>query len=99
VRGPADRVLALALINHLAIANNVPFAPVLRQFARLGRSVILEFVPKTDPEVQLLMRNREDVFVDYDVEHVEAEAKAFFGIEHREPVADSGRTLFLLEPR
>jgi hypothetical protein len=72
---------------------------VLRQFARLGRSVILEFVPKTDPEVQLLMRNREDVFVDYDVEHVEAEVKAFFRIERREPVADSGRTLFLLEPR
>lgn len=92
-------MLALALIHHLAIANNVPIAPVLRQFARLGHSVILEFVPKTDPEVQLLMRNGEDVFVDYEVEHVEAEAKAFFGIEHREPVADSGRTLFLLEPR
>jgi hypothetical protein len=45
------------------------------------------------------MRNREDVFVDYDVEHVEAEAKAFFRIERRQPVADSGRTLFLLEPR
>lgn len=99
MRGPADLVLALALIHHLAIANNVPIAAVLRQFARLGRSVILEFVPKTEPKVQLLLRSREDLFVDYDVEHVEAEAKAFFRIEHREPVAGSGRILVLLEPR
>ena len=98
-RGPADLVLALALIHHLAIANNVPIRAVLEQFARLGRSAIVEFVPKTDPKVIQLLRSREDVFLDYDVDHFEAEAKSVFRIEQREPVGDSDRTLFLLGPR
>ncbi len=98
-RGSADLVLALALIHHLAIANNVSLASVLDLFSRLGRRAIVEFVPKSDPKVDLLLRNREDIFDEYDAAHFEAAAARVFSIEHREPVADSGRTLYLLGPR
>lgn len=96
-RGPADLVFALALIHHLVIANNIPIPVFLAYLARLGRSAIVEFVPKTDPKVQLLLRSREDIFLDYDLEHLEAEAKKLFRIKRRSPVGDSGRTLFLLD--
>lgn len=98
-RGPADLILALALIHHLTIANNLSFPSILDQLARLGRWAIVEYVPKDDPKVQLLMANREDVFSGYTVERFESAADARFHIQHREQVADSGRTLYLLGPR
>ncbi|MGH8524141.1 MAG: SAM-dependent methyltransferase, partial [Gammaproteobacteria bacterium] len=60
---------------------------------------IVEFVPKDDPKVQLLMQNREDVFSEYTMERFETVAGARFRIQHRAPVTDSGRTLYLLGPR
>ena len=98
-RGPADLVLALALIHHLAIANNVPLQSVLDLISRFGRWAIVEFVPKSDPKVQLLLQAREDVFTEYTVQRFEADAEEHFRIVHREQVGDSGRTLYLLGPR
>jgi hypothetical protein len=98
-RGPADLVLALALIHHLAIANNVSLTSIVDELYRLGRSVIVEFVPKDDPKVRAMLRNREDIFAEYGVERFESAAQASFRIEHRAPIADSGRTLYLLTPK
>ena len=98
-RGPADLALALAVIHHLAIANNVPLPLIVDQLARLGRSAIVEFVPKTDPKVQRLLRDREDIFDDYTEAVFEQHAQERFAIGRREPLADSGRTLYLLEAR
>jgi len=98
-RGPADLALALAVIHHLAIANNVPLPLIVDQLARSGRAVIVEFVPKTDPKVQRLLRDREDIFGDYSEAAFEESAEERFAISRREAVADSGRTLYLLEAR
>ena len=67
-RGPADTVLALALIHHLAISNNVPFDRLARFFASVCNSLIIEFVPKEDSQVQKLLITREDVFGNYNEE-------------------------------
>ena len=63
-RGPADMLMALALVHHLAIGNNVPFGRIAEWFARLGRHLVIEFVPKSDSQVQRLLASREDVFAD-----------------------------------
>ena len=65
-RGPVDAVLALALIHHLAIGNNVPLEHAAAFLAELGRDLIIEWVPKDDPRVRQLLATREDVFDDYD---------------------------------
>ncbi len=98
-RGPADLAMGLALIHHLAIANNVPLPGICAYLARLGRHAIIEFVPKDDPKVQLLLRDREDIFTEYTLEGFERAAETAFTITRREPVGDSGRTLFLLKRR
>jgi hypothetical protein len=64
-RGPADTILALALIHHLAISNNLPLESIARLFRGLGRHLIIEFVPKTDSQTQRLLVSREDIFPDY----------------------------------
>src|SRR5262249_27055753 len=63
--GGVDVVLALALIHHLAIANNVPIATVADFLGSIANCAIVEFVPKSDSQVQRLLASREDVFPNY----------------------------------
>jgi hypothetical protein len=98
-RGPADVALALALVHHLAIGNNVPFAQIAEFLAAVCRTLVLEFVPKTDSQVRRMLATREDVFGDYGTEAFEREFTPFFRIVSREPIRESERTLYRLERR
>ena len=96
-RGPADIVLALALIHHLAIGNNVPLLSILQWLATLGMNVLVEWIPKDDPMVQRLLSTREDVFQNYSTAQFEAAMETYFKVRRREKVRGSARQLFLLE--
>ncbi|MGE5251338.1 MAG: SAM-dependent methyltransferase [Bacteroidota bacterium] len=96
-RGPADMVLALALIHHLAISNNVPLAQAADFFASLGKRLIIEFVPKGDSQVRRLLSSRADIFPDYTREGFEAAFSRRFKILHTTPVHESERLLYLME--
>lgn len=96
-RGPADLVLALALVHHLAIGRNVPMDRILAQFARLGTWALVEWIPKQDPRVQQLLASREDVFGHYDEETFVRAAEASFTIARRDPIPGTDRILFLLQ--
>jgi hypothetical protein len=98
-RGPADLVLALALIHHLAIGNNVPFPMIAEHFSALGRSAVVEFVPKDDPKVQQLLWHREDVFGGYTLEGFQEAFARHWLVRDRVALADGGRELFLFERR
>lgn len=98
-RGPADTVLALALIHHLAISNNVPLPRLAGFFARAGRWLIIEFVPKGDSQVDRLLATREDVFPDYHEAGFEAAFSQEFDIVSSESIEGSKRTLYLLKRR
>jgi hypothetical protein len=98
-RGPADLVLALALIHHLAIGNNVPLPAIAEQLVAMGELLIIEFVPKSDPKTQVLLRSREDVFPNYTLEGFETDFAPHFTIERREELPASDRTLFVLRRR
>ena len=93
-RGPADAALALALVHHLAIGNNVPFDHLAAFFERACMALIVEFVPKSDSQVQKLLASREDVFADYTQEAFEAAFRRHFAIQSAVPIADSERTLY-----
>ena len=95
-RGPADAVMALALVHHLAIGNNVPLDQVARYFAQLGRALVIEFVAKEDSQVQRLLRNRADVFPSYTREGFEQAFGQYFTIEASERVGDAERWLYLM---
>ncbi len=93
-RGPADLLLALALVHHLAIGNNVPLPRIAGWFAELGRHLVIEWVPKDDPKVGDLLASREDVFPGYTPEGFEAAFRERFAIERTEPLRGSGRILY-----
>jgi hypothetical protein len=95
-RGPADLVLALALVHHLAIGNNVPFKMMARFLHRISRFLVIEFVPKSDSQVQRMLSSREDVFAEYDEATFRREFAEYFDIESSQRLADSQRTLYLM---
>jgi hypothetical protein len=98
-RGPADAVLALALVHHLAIGNNLPLRNVAEYLAEAGKDLIIEFVPKADSQVQRLLATREDVFPDYTQEAFEEAFAARFEIIEQAQVGDSQRTLYRMTRR
>ncbi len=65
-RNNADSLLALALIHHLRIQNNVPLSEIINYLFSIASTGVIEFVPKTDPKVQLMLKFRQDIFMDYD---------------------------------
>jgi hypothetical protein len=98
-RGPADTVLALALIHHLAISNNVPLYRIAEFFSRIGNSIIIEFVPKNDSQVQKLLMNREDIFDEYTEDCFEKSFEHFFSLEQKSPLKGSKRIVYLYKKR
>jgi hypothetical protein len=98
-RGPAGAVLALALVHHLAIANNVPLRDVAEFLHRAGHWLVIEFVPKEDVQVARLLRSREDIFDAYDKDGFEAAFETCFTIVRCEPIPNSERILYLMKRR
>jgi hypothetical protein len=95
-RGPADLLMALALIHHLAISNNTPLGRVAAYFASLGRHLIIEFVPKADSQVERLLASREDIFDGYSQQGFEQAFGPYFETLDRQAIRDSKRTLYLM---
>jgi hypothetical protein len=98
-RGEPDVMLALALVHHLAIGNNVPLQGIARLFARMAPRAIVEFVPKEDPMTRRLLAARRDIFDRYTIDGFREAFGGSFRIVREVPVVDSPRTLFLLERR
>jgi hypothetical protein len=96
-RAPADVLMALALIHHLAISNNVPLAWLANYLHDLGHWLIIEWVPKEDSQVQKLLASRQDIFSGYHVEGFEAAFGKYFDTQEKVPIRDSRRVLYLME--
>jgi hypothetical protein len=95
-RGPTDTVLALALVHHLAISNNLPLETLAEFFSSICNSLIIEFIPKEDSQVNKLLASREDVFPNYKKESFEKDFGQFFTVKKQEGIKNSKRTLYLM---
>jgi hypothetical protein len=98
-RGPADAVMALALIHHLAIGHNLPLEQIARYLARIGRQLIIEFVPKSDSQVKRLLLSRPDIFPGYTKEGFEESFGRHYTIDAVNRIEDSERWLYSMSPR
>jgi hypothetical protein len=96
-RGPVPMVLALALIHHLAISNNLPLIKIAEFFVSIGKFLVIEFVPKSDTQVQVLLQSRKDIFNNYSVKGFECAFKNYFQIKNKHQIIDSERIIYLME--
>ncbi len=97
MRGPADTLLALAIIHHLAIANNVPLLRIAEFFSKLCTYLIIEFIPKEDSQVKKLLRTREDIFLNYSKNDFERDFSKYFKIQKSVRLNDSKRIIYLMK--
>jgi len=94
-----DTVIALALIHHLAISNNLPFSHIATFLHGVCTNLIIEFVPKSDSQVQKLLESRKDIFGTYEEETFRREFSRFFEILEAEKVSGSERTIYRMKRR
>jgi hypothetical protein len=96
-RGPADLLMALALVHHLRITEGIPFLRIAEYFHRICHYLIIEFIPLNDKKsVQINSVNR--VGRDsYNEEIFKNDFSNYFKIKQRNQIMDSGRVLFLME--
>lgn len=96
-RQTPDCVMALAVIHHLAISNNLPLKMLAEYFASLSKNLIIEFVPKEDSQVQILLETRRDIFPDYNYESFEKIFGEYFTLKKKENVQGSKRAIYYFE--
>jgi hypothetical protein len=98
-RPSPDTILALALIHHLAISNNLPFLKIAEFLSELCHNLVIEFVPKTDSQVRILLESRKDTFTGYNEENFEKEFSVFFTIIAKERIRESERIMYLMKKK
>lgn len=90
--------MALALIHHVCIASNVPIEQFIEFLSKIAPQGILEWVDKADPMVQFLLRNREDVFENYNWDYFLKQIQQYFNIEKVQEINNGTRKLCSLKP-
>lgn len=98
-RAKADVGLALALVHHLAIANNLPLEKIAETLSRLAPTLIIEFVPKTDSNAKRLLASRVDIFPNYTEAGFETAFGRYFTVQKKQKINGSQRTLYQLGRR
>lgn len=97
-RANPDCILALALIHHLAITNNLPLSKIASFFANLTKNLIIEFIPKNDTQVDKLLQSREDIFNDYTEKNFEKYFNKYFKIMEKSQL-QTKRLIYFMEKR
>jgi len=96
-RTNADLVLALALIHHLSIGKNIPFEMIAGLFKNINRKyLVIEFVPKDDEKIKLMLSGKKDIYAEYDEAHFEEAFKKYYVITHKQIIPGSLRVLYLM---
>jgi hypothetical protein len=98
-RGPAGTVLALALVHHLAIGNNLPFERMAAWLARLAEWLVVEFVPADDAQTRRLLEVRPDARRSYTAEGFDAGFARYFAVQSAVRLEETGRVLHLMRRR
>ena len=90
-------VMALALVHHLAIGNNVPLPAVAAFFKQVASKLVIEFIPKEDSQVQRLLASRADIFPDYNQAGFVKAFEPYFRILDPREIEGTLRTLYVME--
>jgi ribosomal protein L11 methylase PrmA len=98
-RGPVDATIALALVHHLAISNNLTFSMLAEFFHKVTPALLIEFVPKNDKQVELLLSRRTDTFPDYTRQNFEEAFRSHFVIVRVESIRNTERVLYWMQQR
>ena len=97
-RGKSDMVFGLALIHHLSIVKNLSFCQIAEMFSSFSKGyVIIEFIPKGDSKVSILLKDKTHDYKEYDEAEFIKALSVYFNIKEVISLKESLRKLILLE--
>jgi ribosomal protein L11 methylase PrmA len=98
-RGSADVVLALGLIHHLTLTNQVPFAQVAEFLNPLGQTVIVELPSRNDSQVTAMLSRMPRLDKEYSRQAFERGFERYFDVVDVVPIAASERSLYRMRSK
>lgn len=93
-----ELTLCLALIHHMVITANIPLPEFIGWLASLESHLVIEFVTKDDPMVKKLLRNKSDIYCDYEIEVFEQCLYAHFEMVPQKSYHSDTRRLYFARP-
>ena len=94
-RAQSELVSALAVIHHLVLIRNIPLAGIASYFSSIcSKSLIVEFVPLSDPKVQWMLSNKKTFHQPYNTEAFENAFLPFFLIEEMQKIPGTERVIY-----
>jgi len=87
----------LAVMHHLVIGRNIPFESIAKMCCSLGEYLIVEFVPKEDEKVRLMLEQKKDIYHDYSEENFISVFERYFSLSGKNQLSPSNRTLYLFK--
>lgn len=93
----SDILLALALIHHISITNNVPFEKSAALFSECTKYLIIEFVPIDDSQTKKIIDEKLGDYSYYNIENFESAFSKYFSIIEKADIINTKRTLYLME--
>jgi hypothetical protein len=97
-----DGCLALAVIHHITLSGNIPFALSAQFFSKMAPNLLIEFPTRADSWVQFLLDSKREFathFDFYNEEHFENEYSVYFEIVKKIKIDSSERILYSLKRR
>jgi len=91
-----DLGLCLALIHHLCLGKNIPFASIAAILADCCKHLIIEFVPATDEKSKQLLLNKRDIYQWYTQPEFENTFGQHFDSIEKQLIPGTERVLYLM---
>lgn len=92
-----DITLALALVHHITITNNIPFYKLSEFFALFTKYLIIEWVPSDDSQTIKILDVKARDYSYYTLENFEKDFKKEFNIIDKKIIDNTKRTLYLMK--
>ena len=96
-RDAPQLIMALALIHHLVISNNIPLTKIAKLFYKLSPYLIIVFVPKNDTMVKKLLSTKKNNFNEYNKDNFEKIFGKYYKTLSSKKILNSERIMYCME--
>jgi hypothetical protein len=93
-RSKPDAMLALAVIHHLSITNNIPLDQSANYFAARANELLIEFVGPADSQVKRLLAQKSTSYNWYNEQNFQAAFSKRFRVKSRKEIPGTDRSIY-----
>jgi hypothetical protein len=93
-RSKPDAIMALAVIHHLSLTNNIPLDQTALYFAERCPELVIEWVGRSDSQVGRLLAQKNVPYDWYDEDNFRTIYAKHFTLLSRTPIAGTDRTIY-----